>query len=122
MSGLLFSFLLFCFFCVLSYIYGPDPKPTRKPISANDWDVVPIGVVYTQYVKPSQPIVKQTVSRKPKVKTKTNNKHPLFDDAVAALVGLGEKSSVAKKQAKEILESNNIGTIEEFIQVTFSRN
>ena len=90
-------------------LFSSEETQTRG-IRSDDWDLLEVAVIKPQQVAPVQTVTKT-------VKTQ----HPLYEECVAALVGLGTKKSEAVRDTKRILESNDIQSLEQFIKVAFAR-
>lgn len=102
---LIFFFLLIFIFALSTMIYGP-PAQTGDSLDY----MIEIG----RFQDEPRKAVKSVKTEKPSV-------DPLYEDCVLVLVGLGEKKSSAKKDAKRILETNKVDTVEDFIRLAYAR-
>lgn len=100
MIGFVCFMLLVLFFAGLA-MFGSPPEPIRRKTS--DWDMIDIATI-----RPTRSVERHVT-------------HPLENDCVATLVRLGEKKTVAAKQARQILNSNNIGSVEDFVRAAYSK-
>ena len=119
---------------VTSEVISSTPHmPTKftPPNEKSDWDMVTLGrivpesppktktkVVYKEKIvyrdRPTKSRPKSTPKPKPSEGT-------LYNDCVAALVGLGEKKSKARMIAGQTFAKHNPKTLDEFITLVFKR-
>ena len=94
---------------VLIFIFNYwNPTPnflTKKVVEEDSWDNIPLGVVYTNKVKP--------------LSVESN---PIFSECVDALSVLGVSKTEAKKTTRKILSSSNPpSSVEDFILQAFKK-
>lgn len=115
MLALLSFFCLIFAFMLMSMAFGADYTPSS---GGNDY-MIPIATII------DDPPLKRarSVAREPSVEVQKDKpkQHPLYEDCVNVLIGLGERKSSAKMLAKKILESNHVESVEDFVTIAFSR-
>ncbi len=117
---------------------NPEKYATKKKA---DWDLFKLGEIYDeddQYYTASPTNLMRAADRVPKPKPKPSKPdkpdkpdkpakpakpepHPLFEDGVAAMVGLGNKKKESKKAVADVLAKFNPSTIEDLIRLVYQK-
>jgi hypothetical protein len=131
--GQVLGMVLIVVIFVLCAVAWNNPEK-YAPKKKSDWDLFKLGEIYEeedQYYPP--PTVTHTASPKPKPKPKKKRKpaksakpakpmpHPLFEDGVSALAGLGHKKTESKKAVADVLAKFNPSTIEDLIKLVYQK-
>ena len=137
--GIVFIVVMFILFSVA----WNNPEK-YAPKEKSNWDLFKLGEIYdedNQYYTASPtnliraanrvPKPKPAVQPKPKPKPKPKKRkpakpakpkpHPLLEDGVAAMVGLGHRKTESKKAVEDVLAKFNPSTIEDVIKLVYKK-
>ena len=144
MTGAVLAFALIIFISV-SFMVGWVNYKQYVPKKKSDWDLFKLGEIYdedNQYYTASPtnlmraanrvPKPKPAVQPKPKPKPKKRKPakpakpakpkpHPLLEDGIAAMVGLGHRKTESKKAVEDVLAKFNPSTIEDVIKLVYQK-
>ena len=102
-----------------------NPKYQRKhPIN---WDLFELGEIYDKpYYRPTPTNIIRTVDSDSATATvvapvQGAKDNPIYKDCVLALRSLGYSAKDAKNTSEQILETHNVGSVEEFVPIALSK-
>lgn len=128
---ILIAFFFYTFAFIIRCVHEPQEKPVNsvykefmdsQSSTVSDDDVYAMTCGDEDYLAAHctvSEIVTPTPKPKPvapKPQTSQQFTHPLLDDSIAALTGLGFNKTQAKKTATEILKQGNINTINDVLR------
>ena len=130
--GHMIAMLLAIVVPILMMIAWNNPEK-YAPKEQSNWDLFKLGEIYEedgQYVE--VPCYSHTPNPKPKPNPKKKKPakpakpakpkpHPLLEDGIAAMVGLGHRKTESKKAVEDVLAKFNPSTIEDVIKLVYQK-